>query len=83
MAADGRPRLHPVAPILGDRGLFVAVQNRSPKLADLRSEPRMAPHSTVLPPDDEEFSIRGVQDAWLSRASALRAAAWLGAHPPA
>jgi hypothetical protein len=24
-----------------------------------------------------------VQDAWLSRASARRAAAWLGAHPPA
>jgi hypothetical protein len=24
-----------------------------------------------------------IQDAWLSRASARRAAAWLGAHPPA
>jgi hypothetical protein len=60
VAADGSPRLHPVAPILGDRGLFVAVRNRSPKLADLRSEPRMALHSTVLPPDDEEFSVRGI-----------------------
>ncbi|WP_353963818.1 MULTISPECIES: pyridoxamine 5'-phosphate oxidase family protein [unclassified Streptomyces] len=60
VAADGGPRLHPVAPLLSDHGLFVAVTRRSPKLADLRSEPRIALHSTVLPPDDEEFSVRGV-----------------------
>lgn len=57
--ADGSARLHPVAPILSERGLFIAVTCRSPKLADLRTEPRLALHSTVLPPDDEEFSVRG------------------------
>src|SRR4051794_7322335 len=60
VTADGSPRIHPVAPILSDRGLFVAVACRSPKLADLRREPRIALHSTVMPPDDEEFSVRGV-----------------------
>lgn len=59
VAADGSPRVHPVAPVLGDRGLFVAVSRRSPKLADLRREPRTALHSTVVPPDDEEFWVRG------------------------
>jgi hypothetical protein len=38
VAADGGLRLHPVAPIL-NRGLFVAVTRRSPKLADLRRTP--------------------------------------------
>lgn len=60
VAADGSPRVHPVAPILSARGLFVAVSRRSPKLADLHGEPRTALHSTVVPPDDEEFSVRGV-----------------------
>src|ERR1700741_568183 len=58
-AADGSPRVHPVAPIRGERGLFVAVGRTSPKLADLRRDPRMALHATVLPPDDEEFALRG------------------------
>ncbi|WP_051858416.1 pyridoxamine 5'-phosphate oxidase family protein [Streptomyces cellulosae] len=60
VSADGGPRLHPVAPVLSDRGLYVAVTRRSPKLADVRAEPRVALHSNVLPPDDEEFSVRGV-----------------------
>lgn len=60
VAADGGPRLHPVASILSPRGLFVAVSRRSPKLSDLRGQRRMALHSTVLPPDDEEFWVRGV-----------------------
>jgi Pyridoxamine 5'-phosphate oxidase len=60
VAPDGGPRLHPVAPIRADRGLFVAVMSRSPKLADIRREPRVALHTTVRPPDDEEFSIRGI-----------------------
>ena len=59
VAADGSPRNHPVAPILSGRGLFVAVSRSSAKLADLRREPRIALHSTVLPPDDEEFWVRG------------------------
>jgi hypothetical protein len=58
-AADGSPRVHPVAPILASRGLFVAVRRGSPKLADLRRDARMALHATVLPPEDEEFALRG------------------------
>lgn len=58
-AADGSPRVHPVAPIRSHRGLFVAVRRGSPKLADLRHEPRLALHATVLAPDDEEFALRG------------------------
>ncbi|SRR6266540_5101714 len=57
---DGSPRLHPIVPILSDRGLIIAVKQTSPKLADIRRDPRIALHSTVLPPDDEEFSIRGI-----------------------
>lgn len=58
-AADGSPRIHPVAPIRGAAGLFVAVRHGSPKLADLRRDPRLALHTTVLPPEDEEFALRG------------------------
>lgn len=60
VAADGSPRIHPIAPILGAGGLCMAITRGSPKLADLRREPRIALHSTVVPPDDEEFAVRGV-----------------------
>jgi hypothetical protein len=60
VAADGSPRVHPVAPILSERGLFVAVTRRSPKFADLRRDPRVALHATVRPPLDEEFVVRGI-----------------------
>jgi hypothetical protein len=76
-AADGSPRIHPVAPIRSDRGLFVAVRRDSPKLADLRREPRMALHATVLPPDDEEFALRGTAleiDGRAARESAVAGA---------
>jgi hypothetical protein len=39
VTADSSPRVHPVAPIIGDNGLFVAVAHGSPKLADLRRDP--------------------------------------------
>jgi hypothetical protein len=77
VAVDGSPRLHPVAPIRSERGLFVAVIRSSPKLADLRREPRMALHATVLPPDDEEFSVRGIArevDSADARAAAVAGA---------
>lgn len=57
---DGSPRIHPVAPIVIDNGLFIAVQRRSPKLADLRRDPRLGLHACVHPPRDEEFAIRGL-----------------------
>ena len=60
VAKDGSPRVHPIVALIGDRGPIVAVKQGSPKLADLRRDPRLALHSTVHPPDDEEFSIRGI-----------------------
>lgn len=53
------PRVHPIAPILSSQGLFIAIHDGSPKIGDIYRDPRIALHSTVLPPDDEEFSIRG------------------------
>ena len=55
----GAPRIHPVAPILSSRGLFIAVTRSSPKLKDLVADNRMALHAAVRPPADEEFSVRG------------------------
>jgi pyridoxamine 5'-phosphate oxidase-like protein len=78
IAADGSPRIHPIAPILSASGLFVAIIRTSPKLADLRREPRIALHATVVPPDDEEFSVRGVAVA--VEGEAAREAAVAGAH---
>jgi hypothetical protein len=54
------PRLHPVAPIMSSQGLFIAVHRGSPKVRDIYRDPRIALHSTVVPPDDEEFSVRGL-----------------------
>lgn len=78
VSADGGPRLHPVAPIRGPRGLFVAVSVRSPKLGDIRREPRVALHATVRPPEDEEFSVRGI--AREVEGAPARAAAVAGAR---
>ena len=60
LAADGSPRVHPVAPILTASGLFVAVTRRSPKCTDLVRDPRLALHATVQPPLDEELVVRGI-----------------------
>jgi hypothetical protein len=59
---ESAPRVHPIAPILSAQGLFMAIHRGSPKIRDIYRDPRIALHSTVLPPDDEEFSIRGVAD---------------------
>lgn len=59
VARDGAPRVHPIAPILSHAGLFVAIAASSPKAADLERDPRIALHSSVVPPSDEEFWLRG------------------------
>lgn len=58
-SADGSPRIHPVAPIITPTAVHVAVSLTSPKLRDLRRDPRFALHSSVHPPDDEELAVRG------------------------
>lgn len=55
--ADGSPRVHPVAPVLAEGRVFVAVGTWSPKWRDLLAEPRCVLH--CLPgPRDGEFVMR-------------------------
>ena len=56
---DGAPRLHPVCPVLANDGLYVFVGNQSPKVHDLRRDPRFALHSFPLPDVDDEFYVSG------------------------
>jgi hypothetical protein len=58
--ADGGPRVHPVCPVLANDGLYVFVGNQSPKVHDLRRDPRYALHSFPLPDVDDEFYVSGV-----------------------
>ena len=55
---DGGPRLAPVTPIMTGGRLYVAVAGRSPKVRDLRRDPRYALHA-FLGKDDAEFCVRG------------------------
>jgi hypothetical protein len=55
--ADGSPRVHPVSPVLTEGRVFVAIPETSPKLRDLRRDPRSVLH--CLPGErDEEFAMR-------------------------
>ena len=59
---DGRPRVHPVAPVLGGGRLFVFMEPTSPKMHDLRQRHSYALHNGV--PDISgtggEFFVSGV-----------------------
>lgn len=44
---DGSPRVHPVTPRIHDATLLVRMYPTSPKVGDLRREPRFALHSQV------------------------------------
>jgi hypothetical protein len=74
ISADGSPRVHPVAPIITPSAVHLALRWDSPKLRDLRRDPRFALHSSVHPPDDKELAIRGtameVRDSQFRRAVA-------------
>lgn len=58
---DGSPRLHPVTPLITDGGLFVYMEPTSPKVSDLRRDPRYALHSDVADSNGGagEFAVRG------------------------
>ena len=58
---DGGPRLHPICPILTDRGLYFFCQAKSPKRYDLIRDGRYALHCFPPPPEgqDEEFYCTG------------------------
>ena len=44
---DGSPRLHPVTPSIGEGRLFMFTEPSSPKIRDLRRDPRYAMHCAV------------------------------------
>jgi hypothetical protein len=79
---DGSPRLHPISPIRTERGLYVAVNERSPKRWDLARDRRYALHAP-LGQQDEEFVLTGgarrIHDAATRRA--ITAAAGHTVHP--
>jgi hypothetical protein len=55
---DGRPRLHPMCPLLHDEGLFAFIIP-SPKQADLRRDGWYALHSFPCPENEDAFSVSG------------------------
>ncbi|MEV0154130.1 pyridoxamine 5'-phosphate oxidase family protein [Micromonospora sp. NPDC050686] len=56
--ADGGPRVHPVAPVITDEGLFCFVIN-SPKRRDLERDGRYALHSFPPEETDDEAYVAG------------------------
>jgi hypothetical protein len=44
---DGSPRLHPVTPFIGNGMLFIFTELSSPKIRDLKIDPRYAMHCAV------------------------------------
>lgn len=57
-AADGAPRVHPMCPVLHDRGLF-ALLVPSPKRDDLRRDGRFALHSFPCDDNEDAFYVAG------------------------
>lgn len=57
---DGGPRVHPICPVVNDRGCFGLIVP-GPKLEDLRRDPRYALHSETCPPPrhDDGFYVTG------------------------
>ena len=59
---DGSPRLHPVTPFIGNGMLFIFTEPSSPKIKDLRRDPRYALHASVERKEGEplnEFLVSG------------------------
>lgn len=56
--ADGRPRVHPICPLVADAGLFAFVVP-SPKQRDLRRGGAYALHSFPCPDNEDAFSVAG------------------------
>lgn len=58
VSADGRPRLHPVCPLLTESELFAFIVP-SPKQNDLRRDGRCAMHSFPTPDNEDAFYLSG------------------------
>jgi hypothetical protein len=83
---DGSPRVHPVSPVITQDGLFVYMEPTSPKVHDLRRDPRYAIHAAV---EDHaggqgEFYVKGdaveIPDASV-RNQVFEHAKAIGRHP--
>lgn len=57
--SDGRPRLHPMCPLLDDRGMFAFIVP-SPKQNDLRRDGFYAMHSFPCDTNEDAFNFTGV-----------------------
>jgi hypothetical protein len=56
--ADGRPRVHPICPLIRDEGLFAFVVP-SPKQRDLKRSGAYALHSFPCPANEDAFYLTG------------------------
>lgn len=72
---DGRPRVHPVAVILGEGHLFVFMERTSPKAHDLQKNGRFALHSAVADTSGSNGEFAASGSASLVSDSKLRATA--------
>jgi hypothetical protein len=63
LRADGSPRVHPVTVTVADTGLYIYAVSSTPKVADLRRDPRYAMHAFPTFDDegfrDDEFACGG------------------------
>ncbi|HEY6427956.1 MAG TPA: pyridoxamine 5'-phosphate oxidase family protein [Acidimicrobiales bacterium] len=55
---DGAPRVHPMCPVMTERGAFAFIVP-SPKQRDLRRDGRYALHSFPCPDNEDAFSLSG------------------------
>ncbi len=83
---DGGPRVHPISPTVLDGRLYAYIVGRSPKVRDLRGDPRFALHSWPVPFgvdsfDDEEVAFTGRAVEVHDRALAERVARTVGDDP--
>jgi general stress protein 26 len=69
---DGSPRVHPVTPKVHDGRLFVRMYPTSPKVSDLRRDPRFALHSQV-----EDTSGSGGEVLISGKAGMVHDRAWI------
>ncbi len=58
VGSNGRPRLHPMCPLIHDDGLFAFIVP-SPKQGDLRRDGLYAMHSFPCPDNEDAFHVRG------------------------
>ena len=58
----GRPRVHPICPLLDDTGLFAFIVP-SPKQDDLLRDGQYALHSFPCPDNEDAFYLRGYAEA--------------------